>query len=171
MAGSASLLIASNRGPLSVVPVERGDDEIRRGGGGLVSGMQAALAKSQGAIWVCAAMNDRLRRRLAGADLVFFDGTLWRDDEMIRMGVGQKTGRRMGHMSMSGEDGTISWPFSAKKFRKVDLISLTPLMIIQSGVGAGRPARTAVPRRNAFRGAPPQCPETVQADHGLAAAR
>ena len=56
----------------------------------------------------CAAMNDRLRLRLAGADLVFFDGTLWRDDEMIRMGVGQKTGRRMGHMSMSGEGGTIA---------------------------------------------------------------
>ncbi|GGI23124.1 hypothetical protein GCM10010987_22810 [Bradyrhizobium guangdongense] len=33
-----------------------------------------------------------------------------------------------------GEDDTISWPFSAKKFRKVDLISLTPLMFIQSGV-------------------------------------
>ena len=32
----------------------------------------------------------------------------------------------------SGDDGTISWPFSAKKFRKVDLISLTPLMSIQS---------------------------------------
>jgi hypothetical protein len=43
----------------------------------------------------------------------------------------------------SGEDGTISWPFSAKKFRKVDLISLTPLMFIQSGVG--RSGRTAVP--------------------------
>jgi len=39
---------------------------------------------------------------------VFFDGTLWRDDEMIRLGVGSKTGRRMGHMSMSGEDGTIA---------------------------------------------------------------
>jgi pyrroloquinoline quinone biosynthesis protein B len=56
----------------------------------------------------CAAMNDRLRRRLGAADLVFFDGTLWRDDEMIRMGVGSKTGRRMGHMSMSGDDGTIA---------------------------------------------------------------
>ena len=56
----------------------------------------------------CAAMNDRLRHRLAGAALVFFDGTLWRDDEMIQMGVGNKTGRRMGHMSMSGEDGAIA---------------------------------------------------------------
>ena len=32
------------------------------------------------------------------ADALFFDGTLWDDDEMIRMGLGQKTGRRMGHM-------------------------------------------------------------------------
>jgi pyrroloquinoline quinone biosynthesis protein B len=56
----------------------------------------------------CAAMTDRLRRRLAGSALVFFDGTLWRDDEMIRLGVGSKTGRRMGHMSMSGDDGTIA---------------------------------------------------------------
>ena len=56
----------------------------------------------------CAAMTERLRRRLAGSALVFFDGTLWRDDEMIRLGVGTKTGRRMGHMSMSGDDGTIA---------------------------------------------------------------
>ena len=32
------------------------------------------------------------------AALLMFDGTLWDDDEMIRMGLGQKTGRRMGHM-------------------------------------------------------------------------
>jgi pyrroloquinoline quinone biosynthesis protein B len=56
----------------------------------------------------CAAMTERLRHRLAGSALVFFDGTLWRDDEMIRLGVGSKTGRRMGHMSMSGDDGTIA---------------------------------------------------------------
>src|SRR5215469_13879248 len=56
----------------------------------------------------CAAMTEGLGRRLAAAELVFFDGTLWRDDEMIRLGVGTKTGRRMGHMSISGEDGTIA---------------------------------------------------------------
>jgi hypothetical protein len=33
----------------------------------------------------------------------------------------------------SGDDGTISWPFAAKKLRNVDLMSLTLLMIIQSG--------------------------------------
>lgn len=56
----------------------------------------------------CAIVTEPLRRRLAGAALVFFDGTLWRDDEMIRMGVGDKTGRRMGHISMSGAKGAIA---------------------------------------------------------------
>lgn len=56
----------------------------------------------------CAAMRDDLQARLEGADMVFFDGTLWRDDEMVRAGLSQKTGRRMGHMSMSGPDGSIA---------------------------------------------------------------
>jgi pyrroloquinoline quinone biosynthesis protein B len=56
----------------------------------------------------CAAVTEALRRRIAGAAVVFFDGTLWRDDEMIRAGIGEKTGRRMGHISMSGEGGAIA---------------------------------------------------------------
>ena len=56
----------------------------------------------------CAAMTPELARRLDGADVVFFDGTLWRDDEMIRAGLGQKTGRRMGHVSVSGPEGAIA---------------------------------------------------------------
>jgi len=55
----------------------------------------------------CAVMTDDLARRLRGAELVFFDGTLWRDDEMIRSGLGSKSGRRMGHMSLSGAEGTL----------------------------------------------------------------
>ncbi|MBK0399863.1 pyrroloquinoline quinone biosynthesis protein PqqB [Limibaculum sp. M0105] len=56
----------------------------------------------------CARMTLGLRARLEGADLVFFDGTLWRDDEMIRLGLGKKTGARMGHLSMDGENGSIA---------------------------------------------------------------
>ncbi len=70
VAGSAPLVVASNRGPISIVSVEDGDDEIRRGGGGLVSGMQAALAATPDAVWICAALNDRerslARRALSG---------------------------------------------------------------------------------------------------------
>ena len=56
----------------------------------------------------CATMTEELSARIHGADMIFFDGTLWVDDEMIRDGVGIKTGQRMGHMSVSGEDGTIA---------------------------------------------------------------
>ncbi|WP_353476501.1 pyrroloquinoline quinone biosynthesis protein PqqB (plasmid) [Salipiger sp. H15] len=56
----------------------------------------------------CARLDAALRARLSGAALVFFDGTLWRDDEMIAAGLGGKTGRRMGHMSMSGPEGSIA---------------------------------------------------------------
>lgn len=56
----------------------------------------------------CAAMPKELAARLTDAALVFFDGTLWRDDEMIAAGVGAKTGRRMGHMSIDGPSGTLA---------------------------------------------------------------
>lgn len=56
----------------------------------------------------CAMMTPELAARLDGADAVFFDGTLWRDDEMVVAGLSAKTGRRMGHMSLSGADGTIA---------------------------------------------------------------
>ena len=56
----------------------------------------------------CAAMTPDLAERLRGADLVLFDGTLWRDDEMVVQGLGPKTGRRMGHMSISGPDGALA---------------------------------------------------------------
>lgn len=55
----------------------------------------------------CAKMTRQLAERLDGAALVFFDGTVWREDEMHRAGVGEKTGARMGHMAMSGPRGSI----------------------------------------------------------------
>lgn len=56
----------------------------------------------------CARMTPMLAKRLSGAPLAFFDGTVWQDDEMQRAGVGEKTGRRMGHMAMSSTQGSIA---------------------------------------------------------------
>mgnify|MGYP002629552174 CR=1 FL=1 len=57
----------------------------------------------------CASVPEDLANRLSGAPLLLFDGTLWHDDEMISAGTGvAKTGQRMGHMSMSGDGGTIA---------------------------------------------------------------
>jgi pyrroloquinoline quinone biosynthesis protein B len=55
-----------------------------------------------------AAVTLPMMERLARADVVFFDGTLFRDDEMIRTGTGTKTGRRMGHMPIDGHDGSLA---------------------------------------------------------------
>lgn len=56
----------------------------------------------------CAELDPPLRARLQDAPLVFFDGTLYTDDEMLEQGLMPKTGARMGHISMSGPDGSIA---------------------------------------------------------------
>jgi pyrroloquinoline quinone biosynthesis protein B len=43
------------------------------------------------------------------ARVVLVDGTLWTDDEMIRLGASKKTARSMGHLPQSGADGMIEW--------------------------------------------------------------
>jgi pyrroloquinoline quinone biosynthesis protein B len=54
-----------------------------------------------------ASVTEAMRERFARADVVLFDGTLFTDDEMIRSGTGEKTGRRMGHMPIDGEGGSL----------------------------------------------------------------
>ena len=67
----------------------------------------------------CARVTEALRARLEKADLLFFDGTLYADDEMIREGLGEKTGRRMGHMPISGPDGTLAQLARHKGLRRI----------------------------------------------------
>jgi pyrroloquinoline quinone biosynthesis protein B len=56
----------------------------------------------------CARVTDELRARVAGDSILFFDGTLWHDTEMVEAGLGTKTGTRMGHISVSGAEGSIA---------------------------------------------------------------
>jgi pyrroloquinoline quinone biosynthesis protein B len=56
----------------------------------------------------CASVDADLRSRLKGSALVLFDGTLFDDDELIRARLMDKSGRRMGHMSMSGPEGSMT---------------------------------------------------------------
>ena len=55
----------------------------------------------------CARVTEDLHARFADADVLFFDGTLFADDEMIVNGLGDKTGKRMGHSPVSGTGGTL----------------------------------------------------------------
>jgi pyrroloquinoline quinone biosynthesis protein B len=67
----------------------------------------------------CAAVTPELRARLRPDDVLFFDGTLWRDDEMIAAGTGVKTGARMGHISVCGPQGSIAAFAGVEMARKI----------------------------------------------------
>lgn len=56
----------------------------------------------------CATINERVEKRLHGAELLFFDGTTYTDDEMVALGLSAKTAWRMGHVSMSGDEGSVA---------------------------------------------------------------
>jgi pyrroloquinoline quinone biosynthesis protein B len=55
----------------------------------------------------CADVTERLQERLRNAELLFFDGTTYTDDEMLRLGLSTKTAWRMGHVAMSGPKGSL----------------------------------------------------------------
>ncbi|MEU8922908.1 trehalose-6-phosphate synthase [Kitasatospora sp. NPDC048545] len=63
--GTAPVLVASNRGPVSFSTADDGTLTLRRGGGGLVSGLSAI--DDPNAVWVCAALNAADRRAAAQA--------------------------------------------------------------------------------------------------------
>jgi pyrroloquinoline quinone biosynthesis protein B len=99
-------------------------------------GLEISAAGSASIFYIpaCAEMTDALAARLRGAEVVFFDGTLWRDDEMVAAKVGAKTGKRMGHMSCAGSDGTIA-AFAGLDVRRkifIHINNTNPLLIADS---------------------------------------
>jgi pyrroloquinoline quinone biosynthesis protein B len=56
---------------------------------------------------------------LRKADCLLIDGTLWRDNELALTGVGQHTGRDMGHLALSEEWGLAALLASLPAERKI----------------------------------------------------
>ncbi len=84
-------------------------------------GLDIKSADGRRALYIpgCAHISDTVRSQIDGADLLMFDGTLWTDTEMVDAGLGKKTGHRMGHISMSGADGSMTQLRDAKVGRRV----------------------------------------------------
>ncbi|MDX3535764.1 trehalose-6-phosphate synthase [Streptomyces sp. MB09-01] len=80
---ASQVLVAANRGPLSYTIDAEGGLRARRGGGGLVSGLSAALAEQPGALWICAALSEAdreaVRRGVAepGVRMLDIDPTVY----------------------------------------------------------------------------------------------
>src|SRR5580658_1679686 len=104
-----------------------------------ISNGAARLAFVPGA----AAITPAVMQRLARADVIFFDGTLFRDDEMIATGTGTKTGRRMGHMPLDGPDGSLAALAGLRTRRIFVHINNTNPILIGARPNAGAPSRRA----------------------------
>lgn len=78
----------------------------------------------------CAKVDEPLADTLRNAELVFFDGTLFTDDEMIAQGLLNKTGQRMGHISISGPEGSIAAfkPLGVKRKVYVHINNSNPVL-------------------------------------------
>lgn len=88
----------------------------------------------------CAHLTEALLQRVEGADAVLFDGTTFTDDEMVTLGLSPKTAGRMGHIQISGADGSLQRLASAKIGRKIyiHINNTNPILV------DGSPQRQAV---------------------------
>ena len=91
----------------------------------------------------CAEITDTGASPASPGDLLFFDGTLFTDDEMIVAGLGQKTGRRMGHVPVSGPGGTLEGLADLRGRRILLHINNTnPILLVGfAGAATGRDGR------------------------------
>ena len=82
----------------------------------------------------CAKMTSELSEKLKDSELVLFDGTLWKNDEMASSKVGEKTGQRMGHMNNSGPDGSIEAfkDLNVKKKIFIHIKTTNPILLSDS---------------------------------------
>jgi pyrroloquinoline quinone biosynthesis protein B len=90
----------------------------------------------------CGGVDDSLVRRLRDTDLVLFDGTFWSDDELIRLGISERTAREMDHLPVSGSGGSLERLMSLGRPQKIytHINNTNPILLEDS------PERAAVER-------------------------
>jgi pyrroloquinoline quinone biosynthesis protein B len=60
-----------------------------------------------------------LKPLMSEADCILVDGTFWKDDEMIALGVSKKRSREIGHLPQSGPGGMMETLAPLKRARKI----------------------------------------------------
>ena len=80
------------------------------------------------------AISEPLLQLLETVDLLLFDGTFWSDDELIRVQGGGATAREMGHVPVSGPDGSLRRLAGLLRPRKIFVhVNNTNPMLDESG--------------------------------------
>jgi pyrroloquinoline quinone biosynthesis protein B len=88
----------------------------------------------------CGGLGPKLLARLNEAELLLFDGTFWTDDELIRLGISDRAASAMGHVAISGPEGSLAVLSQLDCRQKVytHINNTNPMLIEQS------PERAAV---------------------------
>jgi len=66
-----------------------------------------------------AAIDQTMQHRFEASDCILVDGTFWTNDELPAMGVGTRSALQMGHLPLSGEDGSLKKLERLSKPRKI----------------------------------------------------
>jgi len=75
-----------------------------------------------------------VRAHLEDCACLLFDGTCWQDDELIRLGIAAKTSRDMGHLPISGADGSLEQlaPLPIERKIYIHINNTNPILIEDS---------------------------------------
>lgn len=86
-----------------------------------VLGLRVRLAEAGRLIYmpVAPSIEESWLEHARDCDLLLFDGTFWTDDELIRVQGGGRTARQMGHIPISGPDGSLERLAGVTRPRKV----------------------------------------------------
>lgn len=86
----------------------------------------------------CARVTDALVDRLSGVELLLFDGSFWSHDEMAKVGQAHRSPLSMGHVPMSGPEGSVAMWKDAAIGRKVFIhINNTNPVLIEDSAERG----------------------------------
>jgi pyrroloquinoline quinone biosynthesis protein B len=97
----------------------------------------------------CGDLDRKSLDRLGSADLVLFDGTFWTDEELVDLGISERTARQMDHLPVSGPGGSLERLGALpSRHRVYTHINNTNPMLLEDG-----PERALVERQGLLVGA------------------
>jgi pyrroloquinoline quinone biosynthesis protein B len=75
-----------------------------------------------------------VRDQLDGCACVLVDGTCWRDDELVQLGLADKTAREMGHLPIDGPGGSLEQlaPLPIKRKIYIHINNTNPILLDDS---------------------------------------
>ncbi|MCJ8280022.1 MAG: pyrroloquinoline quinone biosynthesis protein PqqB [Rivularia sp. ALOHA_DT_140] len=78
--------------------------------------------------------SDSILKRLDKSDCILVDGTFWQNDELLKLGTSTRTSLAMGHLPLSGDNGSLNHLAKLSSKRKIftHINNTNPILIANS---------------------------------------